>query len=615
MVFFSYRLGLIINHFTQKNSKVEIFLFGLITFYATMQLVGLPFVLFHLSFNLYFITQWIIFILLVFLSFWLVRIKEEKQIWLTERRKKENKTKKEKYISIILNVTILILVLGQAFVSSFLFRENADDSYYVSLATQSIEDEKLYQKDPSLGMEKDYSLLSSFEQITTYELGMAMMAKTVGIPPVILFHSLLPIITIIFAYLAFYYLASQFMNPKQAKLFIVVLAVIFLFSGFTSKFRTGCLLAKAWQGKAIFLTVGLTVLMGLLLKNKKRKQEIWLIAITNIACVFLSSSAIFINSFLYLGFGLIALVKKRGKEIVKLICSFIPVFLYAIILLILMKISPLHTEITFTEQNLFDLLMLYGSKAYLILYAISLIIILLWGNQKGRKLLVAIPIIYFLTILNPFLLNFIAKYLTSSVTFWRVLWLLPIEISIGYAVVLLVDKAKLTKPKSIILAGSLLLIMISGKFIYQQENNFHLPQNAEKIPQEIVEQTNYILNHSENNDKIMVLAPGEPLHSCTMRQLTDKIELLYSRWMYFDDLISPEEIEERKALCQIYLIGVPNYDQEEFKQKIKRFDVEWIIVPDNNEALTEYLENTRNRKTNQYSRIRFISNQMRGSIK
>ena len=88
------------------------------------------------------------------------------------------------------------------------------------------------------------------------------------------------------------------------------------------------------------------------------------------------------------------------------------------------------------------------------------------------------------------------------------------------------------------------------------------------------------------------MAPGEPLHSCTMRQLNPKIELLYSRIMYFDDLITHEEQEERSELYNIYFYGVPTYSYEEFNKKIEKFNIDWIIIPSEQNDLKKYLKNT-----------------------
>ncbi len=587
----TYRIGLITAKLTKREKIIEIFIFGIITVFAILQIVLLPSIVFHVKFMIPYIISLSIMLVLVIASFIIVKPKQEMKKW----KNYIDELKKQSKIELTLNICIILTVAFQAISSSYLFRENADDSFYVSLATQSIDSDKLYMEDPSLGLEKEYTLFSSFEQISAYELGVAVFAKTFGIKPVVLFHSILPFVFITFEYMAYYYLINTINKQrKNSKLVLLILSIVLLFGGFSSKFRTGCLLYKAWQGKGMFLNFGLTTLWALLLQRNEKKEKglILLIIITNIANVFLSSTAIFIVSFAYIGFGIIDLIRKDWKEIGKLIISFLPIVISVLILLILMKTTQLQTNIEFTKQNLKELILLYGSKKYLLLYLLSFLIIAFIGNKQERTFFIIIPIINALTIWNPLFINIIAKYLTSSVTFWRVLWLLPIEVTIAYALNLIIQKSSKNRYKSLIFICEIIIIMIFGKFTYSKENGFEKPENWEKIPQYIVEQTNYILENSERDKKIMVMAPGEPLHSCTMRQLTPKIELLYSRIMYFDDLITHEEQEERSELYNIYFYGVPTYSYEEFNKKIEKFNVDWIIIPSEQNDLKKYLENT-----------------------
>ena len=586
-----YRIGLITTKLTKREKMIEIFIFGLITIFAILQIVLLPSIIFHVKFIIPYIISVSIITILVIASFVIVKPKQEMEKW----KNYINNLKKQPKIEIVLNICIILTVGFQAIISSYLFRENADDSFYVSLATQSIDSNRLYMEDPSLGLEKEYTLFSSFEQISAYELGVAVIAKAFVIKPVVLFHSILPFVFIIFEYMVYYYLINVISKKrKNSKLVLLLLSIVLLFGGFSSKFRTGCLLYKAWQGKGMFLNFGLTTLWALLLQRseKKEKELIPLIIITNIANIFLSSTAIFIVSFAYIGFGIIDLIKKDWKEIGKLIISFLPIIISVLILLILMKTTQLQTNIEFTKQNLKKLILLYGSKKYLLLYLLAFLIIAIKGNKQERIFFIIIPIINAITIWNPLFINIIAKYLTSSVTLWRVLWLLPIELTIAYALNLIIQMVPKKRYKNLILICEIIIIMICGKFAYSKENGFEKPENWEKIPQYIVEQTNYILDNSEKDSKIMVMAPGEPLHSCTMRQLTPKIELLYSRIMYFDDLITYEEQVERSELYNIYIYGVPTYSYEEFNKKIEKFNVDWIIIPSEQNDLKKYLENT-----------------------
>lgn len=587
----TYRIGIITAKLTKRENILEVFIFGLLTLFALLQIILLPSIVFHVSFKIPYILTCITVVILIIISFILEKPKQEILRW------KENikNIRKQSKVEITLNTIIVFIIVFQAIMSSYLLRENADDSYYVSLATQSIDSSSLYMEDPSLGLEKEYTLFSSFEQISSYELGIAMLAKTFSIEPVIVFHSILPFIFIVFEYMAYYYLANTISkNRKYSKIFLLILSITFIFGGFSSKFRVGCLLYKAWQGKCVFLNFGLTILWALLLQRseKKNRETLALIILNNIANVFLSSTAIFIVTFTYIGFGVINLIKRNWKEIGNLIISFLPIIVYVVILLILMKTTKLHSNIEFTEQHIKDVLLLYGNKKYLLLYLISFIIIAILGKKRERTFFVIIPIINALTIWNPMFVNIIAKYLTSSVTFWRVLWLLPVEISIAYMITLIIQKVQRKQYKILVLILGIAVIMWCGKFTYSTENGFSKPENWEKIPQYIVEQTEYMLKNSDNKDKIMVMAPGEPLHSCTIRQLTPEIELLYSRIMYFDDILTHEEQCERSELYNIYIYGVPGFSQEEYNKRIEQFNVDWIIIPSDKNDLKKYLENT-----------------------
>ena len=96
-----------------------------------------------------------------------------------------------------------------------------------------------------------------------------------------------------------------------------------------------------------------------------------------------------------------------------------------------------------------------------------------------------------------------------------------------------------------------ILLIINGKFAYKKPLN----ENAQRIPQYIIEQTNYILQKEENRDDIVVLAPSDSYHSCMMRQLTSKIKLICSRELYKHKINNQEIEKARLELEQIYSIS------------------------------------------------------------
>lgn len=221
---------------------------------------------------------------------------------------------------------------------------------------------------------------------------------------------------------------------------------------------------------------------------------------------------------------------------------------------------------------------------YLIYYAIATILILAKGNKQAKRYFGLIQFINLVTIWNPLFSNLIAKYFTSSAIFWRVLWLLPIEFAIAYAITLLIEKAQNKKVKLAILVISLGILILSGNFIYQGKPI----ENFENMPNYIVAQTNYIVEQGKQKDEIVVLAEPEPSHNTNMRQISSKIKLIYSRDLYIDKIKDKEEIEKRIHLNQMYF-GNYVYEAEELKKILAECKVDWIIVNTQNEALKNYL--------------------------
>ena len=575
-LFVTYRLGVIIGYFIKNQNKLLNFLYGFLILLGTNQIILTPCVLLHTSFNVALYLTTIINIILVVLSFF---IKDSATI---------PKIKKQQlpYVAVI-----CFLVIIQMVFTTISYKENADDSYYVSLSLTNIDSEAIYMTEPSMGENVEGKVpFDATELIPTFELQIAIWAKLSSISPTIICHSLLPMLVIFMAYLAYYYLSKTFFkNKKYAHIFLIILAIIFLFTGFSNRFRPGYLLTRGWQGKTLFLNISLTIIIASLIKmdQKVSKKEVIILGIANLFSLSLSSTAIFIIPFTYMSFGILKLIQRKWKHILYMIISFIPVIIYVLVLFILIKSSDGALTVDRGEVNLLELIKYYKNYTFLCYYLIATIVIMILGNKEARRYFGLIQIINLLTIWNPLFSNFLAKYLTSSAIFWRVLWLIPIEFAISYAITLVIQKIERQKIRKTVFAASIIVIIISGKFMY----NFEFTPNLENIPQEIIEQTNYILEQSANEEEIMVLGPQEPLHSCTMRQIDNRIILINSRAHYMKK-ITYEEIGERVNLSKIYEHNYI-YNESDFYKLVKKYDIDWIIVDENDESLIQYIQKSK----------------------
>lgn len=566
-----YRIGNLITRLTKSKNKLFNFLYGFITVFAVNQLILTPCILLHAPFQVAFSVTLVIDLLLVLLSFFR---NDSNTIRFTKRE-------------MGLNILVGILVVGQMLLSTIIYKSNADDSFYVSLSTSSIDNEALYMEEPSMGYKAETSLLTITEQIPSLELQIGILSKISTISPAILCHSVLPMIIIFISYIAYYFFGRIFFNTKHAKLFLIILSIIFLFTGFSTRFRPGYLLLRAWQGKTIFLNIGLTMVIALLIRLDKKvtKKDILLLILSNIFSIAMSSTAIFIVAFAYIGFGVLKLLKLKWKDILYLIVSFIPVIIYVGIIL-LMATTGNGIQVPTEEVSIIESLKFYKNITYLIVYGIATIIIMFIGNKTAKRYFVYVQIINLLTIWNPLFSDFIAKYFTSSATFWRVLWLLPIEFAIAYCVVRIFEKVRNQKIKIAVLLVSLLVLIVPGKFMYTSATYI---ENLENIPQCIIDQTNYILEQDKDEESIMVLAPPEPFHNSTMRQLSSKIKLIYSRDFYLGKLQNEQMIQERRNLQQIYTHNFI-YETEAFNQLLKKYAIRWVIIDKGDIYLENYLE-------------------------
>ena len=588
IVFIIYRFGVIIEKLIGKLKLENIFIYGVLLLFAVSQLVLTPCALLHTAFNNCIIAMVTVIILLLIISFVLpTKTKKEKiNIWEYIKRKNKETSTSDKIITCIM----ICLIAFQTITTAVLFRENADDSYYVSLTTSSIDSESVYMEEPSMGYKnEEHTLLLPTEQIPTYELEIAVFSKIFDISPPIIYHTLLPIIFIIISYMTYYYFARSFMNAKDAKIFIIFLSVIFMFTGFTTKYRTGCLLCKMWQGKAIFINIVLNMILASLIRmNKKvRKTDVVILTLANLSAIHLTSTAIFLVTFIYLAFGIFKLINKKIKDILYLCITFLPILVYVLLLLLLMRTH--FTEVVLPQHpvTMLDTINTYGNRMYLIYYLISVIIIAILGNKEAKKYFVIIQLINLLTIWNPLFSNLIARYLTSSDTFWRVLWLLPLETTIAYAITIIIQKAKNIQLKIPIIIISFIIIVIPGKFVYTTG----ITENLEKIPQYIIDQTNYILEKESEEEEIVVLAPPtDALHGSTMRQLSSKIKLIYSRNFYLDKIDNKEIVEERKKLVEACYSETHTIPVEEFNTLLEKNKVQWIIVSSEDKDAIEYVD-------------------------
>ena len=132
-----------------------------------------------------------------------------------------------------------------------------------------------------------------------------------------------------------------------------------------------------------------------------------------------------------------------------------------------------------------------GTGLIMILYLISLIY--LWVKEQRkyvRILFVTVPVILLLLFFNPLFAGLLYR-LAGDEIYYRILWLLPITVTIAFAAAMLYGGLP-DKQRTVFALAAAAGIMISGGYIYHNpyfqkaENLYHMPDSVVNICDVIV---------------------------------------------------------------------------------------------------------------------------------
>lgn len=165
-----------------------------------------------------------------------------------------------------------------------------------------------------------------------------------------------------------------------------------------------------------------------------------------------------------------------------------------------------------------------GNGMYLALFFIAMLYIYLKEeNKKKRCLFLYFPISVLIVTLNPIFNKVVGKIFTASV-YWRMYWLLPIGITLGYAIIKFIEEQKEKMQKIIVTISLITIILVSGKSVYSG-GNFEKVGNLYKLPDDAVLVAQLIEIDNTEYKKAVVPENLTPY----IRQITSKVELAYMR--------------------------------------------------------------------------------------
>ncbi|MCR4902399.1 MAG: hypothetical protein K6A23_06045 [Butyrivibrio sp.] len=186
-----------------------------------------------------------------------------------------------------------------------------------------------------------------------------------------------------------------------------------------------------------------------------------------------------------------------------------------------------------------------GVGFLMVLFLASLIYLAITEkSQKKKILLVYVPAIIFVFFLIPITRMVFVAAFDEGVTYYRILWMIPMGMIIAYsACKLFADHRRVG------LMLSSLIIIASGSLVYNSEN-ITKAENAYHLPQNVVDICNVIIPEGETN-KERAAFPASLVHY--VRQYNTNIlmpygrEMVVTQWDYYNAVY--EAMEKAETVC------------------------------------------------------------------
>lgn len=198
----------------------------------------------------------------------------------------------------------------------------------------------------------------------------------------------------------------------------------------------------------------------------------------------------------------------------------------------------------------------FGNPLLAILLVASAIYIIVAEKDLKKKILLGIlPIVILAGFLFPVTkIVYVAAFDDGSDTYYRVLWLVPMYVVIGYAACKLVFSFENKMKQRIALVATLVVVVLSGHLVYLNQY-VSVAQNLYHIPQHVIEICD-VIAPADGEDRVRAAFPSELVHF--VRQYDTDIlmpfgrEMVVTQWDYYNPVYEvmekPEIIDAEELL-------------------------------------------------------------------
>lgn len=238
----------------------------------------------------------------------------------------------------LIALVAVAVILFQMYMYVAYMHVDDDDAFYVATATTSVYNDSLFQINPYTGA--DYATFPARYVLSPFPIFIACLSRLSGIHATLLAHTLLPVILLGLAYVMFAQIGDKLFESDRKKVscFILLVAILQMFTSSTVYMQGSFMLVRIWQGKAVLAAVLLPCILwtGMKMLKEQWAGSDWIFLMTLMfACCMVSSMGIILGAIAIGIVGVLsAIVKKDIKILVKTILCAIPNVVYSLIYLL-----------------------------------------------------------------------------------------------------------------------------------------------------------------------------------------------------------------------------------------------------------------------------------------
>lgn len=461
----------------RERSLLSSYVWGLIVLLAAVQLVAYPLYRLNCSFTLFVVLYTIVLVMLMFFA--ILTVRRSGLIAESGERVKASfsEMKKVPLLTLILAGAIVFLAL---YMFGFYY-PTSDDGYYMTRSMEVIEQNSMGVNVRTAWLGWSEGEVPDYTDASTFVFFVSYISFLTGISATVMSKVFLAV-CLFAAHLAAIWIGFDAVLGKrssyQKKSVSMILYILFQILSVKQSSAGIWMTGYIWNGKSMlpgFVFPLLTAECFFLMRKADELDGRSWVPMTLLMLSGISFSIVGLNLpiILYFTYGAAFLILTGFRSFRKIwkgaLCSVIPVAVFAVLsyLFVITGQNDYYESGTTAAISWFEQFLEACDFFQFVLWGLSAAYILFRGERLQKILLVGAPILLFCTFLNPLLTGPVCKYVTTSLVYWRLWWLLPLYLLPAAAISDVIDRLCGGNLQGGFLCAALSVVMLSGFEIFR----------------------------------------------------------------------------------------------------------------------------------------------------